>query len=213
MKVLLIDPSADPGPTTLLVFPGRPEGELKTLAGEPAERGFVAESDWPTVNDSIFRTPDVARTDRDTYPVERAIREEVTWMARWCLALEAGSVIGVNYEQEDLFVLDTSKAKVVDAVPDLVEGDRVVIAAPAHAELVNARGRATSIRMDRVMVRLDPGDRTRLGRSAVDPRYPAAVFVPRSWLERAAGRRWRRRLDRVIWRLRCPGIRSARRLP
>jgi hypothetical protein len=38
MKVLLIDPSADPGPTTLLTFPGRPEGELKTLAGEPAER-------------------------------------------------------------------------------------------------------------------------------------------------------------------------------
>jgi hypothetical protein len=164
------------------------------------------------VNDAIHRTPDVARTDRDTYPAERAIREEVTWMARWCFSFEGGSVVGVNYEQEDLFVLDTSKAKVVEAVPDLVEGDRVVIAAPAHAELVNARGHATSIRMDRVWVRLDPGDRTRLGRSAVDPCYPAAVFVPRCWLERAAGRRWRRRLDRAIWRLRSIGLRSTRRL-
>jgi hypothetical protein len=133
-------------------------------------------------------------------------------MARWCLVLEAGSVIGVNYEQDDLFVLDTSKAKVVDAVPDLVEGDRVVIAAPAHAELVNARGQATSIRMDRVWVRLDPGDRIRLGRSAVDPRYPAGVFVPRCWLEPAAGRRWKRRLDRAMWRLKCISSRSTRRL-
>lgn len=87
MKVLLTDPLADPGPTTLLLWREEYGSELKTIAGEPVATGFVAESDWEAVFTALARLralcPDPRRRPGSgPNPAELAVRDLVRSTAR-----------------------------------------------------------------------------------------------------------------------------------
>jgi hypothetical protein len=200
MKTLLTHPSACPGPTTLLILPDRPVGPLKTLSGDKTEVGFVAEVSRAAIYDAISVAVDREAAVGDVYDVEDAMRTELEWMARALHAFAERSPIGERHRRADRFPLDYSRATVIERVPGLTVGDRVVVSAPADEELVNVRGRVASLHGDRVVVALDEADHRRLCRSrVVDLSEWPAVLVPRFCLEYVQARRRLRNLSRRVW--------------
>jgi hypothetical protein len=201
MKILLTDPSVEPGPTTLLVWHGDHDEHLKTIAGEPVDTGFVAECGWSAVHKAVDQVWDGIDGGR-TFWAEQAIYDLVRSTARPLLGVENGSPIGVGEEWGVHYVLDFSKAIFIDHFPDLAEGDGVVVAAPAAKELVNTRGHVRWIGDLLVGVDLDPHDLRRVYRSEVDASCSETQCFPRHCLELAVTSSWRRRLDRWRWRRR-----------
>jgi hypothetical protein len=220
MKILLTDAAADPRPDTLLIFAGRPEGELMTVSSDRRDHGFVAQATWPAVFAAIERArepidPDDPERDRayeEKCAAEAALRREIEWLARALLKVACGSQVGQTFTGESVPALDFSPSVEVDRARDLAEGDRVAVSPPAAEEFVNSRGTVVLIHGDRAWVEMDPDDRDRLVRSRVGFPSSETVEFPRCFLEPIHGRRSRRALNRAMWRvreIRVPNLRSS----
>jgi hypothetical protein len=182
MKILLTDVSADPGPDTLVVFPGRPNGSLTTLRGDHAHRAFIAQAHSRDVEQAVHRAITGPEEDgEDRWDEVDDLLHDLSSMARSLLGYRDGSPVGVRAVNDFVTSLDLSEAG--ELVPDLAVGDPVVITAPSDRNLVNARGRVGSIVGRRVLVELDRGDRDRLERSWGQDMESATISVPRRWVE------------------------------
>jgi hypothetical protein len=185
MKILLTDISADPGPDTLIVFPGGPDASLTTLRGDHVRRAFIAQAhprDVEQAVDEAIIGP--GETEEDRWDAVDDMLHDLSSLARSLLGYRDGSPVGVATVNDFVTSLDLSGAG--ELVSDLAVGDPVVIAAPSDRNLVNARGRVGSIRGRRVLVDLDPGDRDRLERSCGREMESGTISVPRRWVEAVA---------------------------
>jgi hypothetical protein len=185
MKILLTEVSVDPGPDTLVVFPGGTDAKLTTLRGALVSRAFVARAHARDVGKAVDEAIiGPGETEEECWDAVDDMLHDLSSVARSLLGYRDGSPVGVQAVNDFVTSLDLSEAS--EMVPTLAVGDPVVITAPSDRNLVNARGRVGAIVGGRVLVDLDPGDRDRLERSCGQEMESGTVSVPRRWVEAGA---------------------------